>query len=301
MINYKFSNIRFYFLIFIELLFSPFLYSYNFYKYNFVKFNNSKIRLKKRSLVYSKSIEVCIHEWGGYDSTRIKQIKNSPQFNCGLRYQLTRFKFHSNNYFFKLTLTISDIHLFNEKIDKSVNILSVSNRGMDFSGFSTFYNTLNFQENKYVILTNSSVNAIQNDFIDGYINYLESNPTVGLLGISYNTKIYQSLIFNNFNPHIQSFFLMTTTDILRELVNINKNIFPGVGITNKRLLIRDGEVKFSQLILDLGYELSCVLEDGSVYKFNKYCKIDNGKNSWKIQKGDYRLKVINPNKINLIS
>lgn len=123
---------------------------------------------------------------------------------------------------------------------------------------------------------------------------MDQNPDIGILGVSYNSRCYQSLIYNNFNPHIQSFFLLTTIEVLNEIVELNHQVFPGKGVRYKLLLIRKGELALSSLALKLGYALAVVQEDGSVLKFDRY----TGRDAF--LPGDMRIYVNNPNSINPI-
>ena len=147
---------------------------------------------------------------------------------------------------------------------------------------------------------NTSIEKTQTDFIDDYIAYMESNPSIGLLGISYSTKKFQTLIRNNFEPHVQSFFLMSTSHILKQ-VSKHNNGFPGKSIKHKRLLIREGEIKISSIIKRMGYSLAIIDEQGKPFIFptstNKYLK----HKMWGMPYGDYRYSVDTPNKINSIT
>jgi hypothetical protein len=241
--------------------------------------------------VNTNKLFVCIHEWGGYESSRQKTVKGVKPFTCGLAYQLNRFKSYSGKYELKTTLTMSDPQLCKnrETLRNSVdNFVEVDNLGMDFSGYNAFYQMIKDMDNSYVILTNSSVNSLQTDFIDSYIDYLDKNKDVGLLGVSYSSKYAHTLIRNNFNPHIQSFFLMTTISVLNQIVSFNNNKFLGVGERNKHLLIRNGEVLISRIALKLGYNLAVVTENG-VTKFNY--------RDYPLQLGDYRWYTQYPNAV----
>ena len=236
---------------------------------------------------------VGIHEWGGYEMSRIKNVRNIASFKCGLQYQLERFGEYKGDRDVRIIVTMSDasMHKDIEFVKQHcTNLIQTDNVGMDFGGYSAIYEMIKDEENSYVILSNSSVNAAKADFIDDYINYMMKNPDVGILGISYNSKCYQSLIKNNFTPHLQSFFLLTTKDVLRQIVSFNKGVFPGTGVRNKQLLIREGEIKISQIALALGYSLAVVQEDG-VYKFN------NDISNWVLKKGDCRINCSAPNMI----
>lgn len=287
------SKYRFYYLLFIEFLFSPYLYIIAWLK---KRGGRSFVRTVRRP-VKDVCIYIAIHEWGGYALTRRKKIRGVREFACGLRSQLERFGSYRGKYETDLTLTLSDSSLYKELdfVKKRVDrILFVPNEGMDFAGYKAFYEQIKQRSNAFVILTNSSVNATVEDFLDGYIDYMIQNPDVGIMGISYNTKCYQSLIRNNFTPHVQSFFLLTTIEVLKEMVRLNRGTFPGAGITHKLLLIREGELAFSALIMKLGYSLAVVQEDGSVLKF------DRSSSRYVFPFRDMRRHVCNPNKISVI-
>lgn len=180
----------------------------------------------------------------------------------------------------------SDLNMLKNQCE---NFIPVCNVGMDFSGYNAFYQSIKNKPNSYVILTNSSINInSSNDFLDGYIKYLEDNKDVGILGISCSSKYYHTVLRWNFNPHVQSFFLMTTIDVLNEIVKWNNGTFPGINETNKHLLIREGEVKMTQAALSLGYNAAVVLPSGPV-KFNY--------ENYPLPKGDYRNYTDFPNQI----
>lgn len=249
------------------------------------------IKSKLRTPINSKNVYVEIHEWGGYDIIRSKKINNIVPFECGLKYQIERFCQYRNKGKVHLTITMSDSWKSNhlDYIKSNCDcFLDVNNIGMDFSGYSTFFKRIVHQSNSYVILTNSSVNSFQSDFLDSYINFMECNKDVGLLGISCSSKYYHTLLRNNYNPHIQSFFILSTIDVLKEIVDLNGGVFPGIGITNKHLLIRNGEVLLSKLALQLGYKLAVVTENGvSKISYDNY----------PFPKGDYRCITLHPNTI----
>lgn len=283
------SKKDFYSILLKELFILPFLYLAHWCEVLF--FYPRQVRRRER--VSNYKIKVCVHEWGGYRLVRKKTIKNGVTFECGLQAQLDRF---SNRDRFDLTVTMSDIDLCKDLdyIKSRARVLEVDNVGMDFSGYNAFYQIQKNVPNAYLILTNSSVNIVNDDFIDEYICYMEQNSDVGVLGISYCTKMIQTLMRKNFIPHLQSFFLLTTTQVLSEVVALNKGQFPGCGIDHKLLLIREGEIKISQLVQQLGYRLAVVNPlDGIPYKFTNY-------RNWSLPKGDIRQILTEPNKITSI-
>lgn len=296
------QEFHFFLILFLEMIFFPFLYFWEGLKNKISSHKPLKVKKERKNIV-SNDIYINIHEWGGYEGNRTKKIKNGTKFTCGLSPQLERFSALKTTYTKKIYLTVSDIALLKnkEQIEKNADILlSVSNDGMDFSGYSEFYDKIKNKPNAYVILTNTSVNAIQTQFLTDYITYMNANPDVGMMGVSYCSKVWQSILRNNFNPHLQSFFLLTTIDVLSDIVSKNGHKFPGKGIVYKRLLILKGEIGMSKLAQKLGYNLAVTLENGTVFKFGKNGCFDNGYNRWKLKYSDVRLTCANPNIINEI-
>lgn len=297
------DKFRFYVIILFELLLFPYFYLFEEIKKRISSGKELKIN-RIREEIIEKKIFINIHEWGGYDWERSKNIKNISPFDCGLKFQIERFENNESGYEKYINLTISEAHKFKflEEVRNRVNNIDfVSNSGMDFSGYSFFFNKIKNLPNAFVILTNTSVNKTQTTFLNDYITYMEKNPDVGILGVSYSGRMYQTFVRNNFTPHLQSFFLLTTISVLNEIVRLNNNKFPGENINHKLLLIRKGEINISNLALQLGYNLAVTLENGSVYKFGRNSMFDNGYKRWKLYKTDVRLFNSNPNLINEIN
>lgn len=252
---------------------------------------------RQRKPVEDGIVQVCVHEWGGYAPIRCKNVE-TVEFECGLKYQAERFKQYRKDGKVKLTITMSDSEKHQDIAWVKSNcdsLIEVSNIGMDFNGYRTFWETIKDKTNSYVILTNSSVEKYQCDFLEGYVKYMNDNPDVGMLGISYSTKMYHTLLRFNFTPHIESFFVLTTTDILSQVVQYNKGQFPGANADYKRLLIREGEHPLSLITAKLGYRLAVVYPDtGIPFKFT-------GRKEWTLPFNDLRLSCKFPNRIQPIA
>jgi len=260
---------------------------------DFLSTRQTSVFQKLRERCDDSNVYVGIHEWGGYELVRSKNVPLINSFTCGLKYQLERFNEYNGQRNINIIVTMSDVYRHKNVMyvkERCNEFVETSNEGMDFAGYAAVYEKLKDYKNAYVILTNSSVNSQKYDFIDDYISYMNNQKDVGMLGISYNSKCYQTFIRNNFTPHLQSFFLLTTIGVLRQVVEYNKGKFPGSNISNKRLLIREGEIKLSQIVLALGYKLAVVQEDG-IYKF------DNDHSKWSLKIGDGRIGVLHPNTI----
>lgn len=247
-----------------------------------------------RKAACTGTLYVGLHEWGGYKLTRSKKVNVIKPFECGLKYQIERFKKdYKGLKKIDLTITMSEptLHEDLEYVKQNCDsFIETSNLGKDFAGYKAFYDSIKNKSNAYVLLTNTSVSSYKCDFIDCYTNYMENNKDVGILGISYNSKCRVSFVKNNFTPHLQSFFLLTTIEVLNQIFEKNNNEFPGANIELKQLLIRDGEIKISQLALQLGYKLAVVTDNG-------VCKFTNDINDWNLKYDDCRLGSDTPNNI----
>jgi len=302
--------VKFYLILLLELIFLPLLYIVELFKtiISFFYKNNKIYKVNRNKL--SNEVLYAVHEWAGYPTKRKKKIRYvNKEFECGLFYQIERMITYDGRYKLKKILTISGCKAsYLEKLKRDLvlpsdlNVYHVQNTSMDFSGYSFVID--NFSDcttDKIIFLTNTSVDADIRPFIDQYVNLFHDDPTIGLVGVSYCTKVYQSLIRNNFRPHLQSFFLVSRLSVLKEIKKSNGGIFPGSNENFKLSIIRFGEVKISELVQKLGYKICVVLEDGSVNLIPRSGKFYNGFFHWNLPFNDYRLFALNPNRINPIS
>ncbi len=305
---------KFWFVIFLEAIFAPFLYLYNSLK-NWIslKYSSEENTHGNEKGIKINHLVFVVHEWSGYPIERMKQLKPAiAPFPCGLKTQIDSLVNFDSKFRSELTadyyLTISDFNnsykemLINSKLPIGMfEIIGVSNVGMDFAGYGHIVREkINYNPDELVFLINSSVSGNYGDKLNDYVHYFEKNPNLGLLGISYCTKVNQSLIKNNFNPHLQSFFLVFRSDVLRALYEKNNNEFPGEFEVNKYSIIRFGEVKLTSLVMKLGYDVGVVEPDGEVFLFPRITKTNNGYNSWKLGFGDRRFSNQRPNTVHAI-
>ena len=298
---------KFYINLLIELIFFPFLYAWEAFK-NFISSNgkdNNITHITETNFKPINNIVYLIHEWAKYPIERKKKINVIPEFECGFLYQVQRINNYNGVKKIQKYITISDysdayVNYLNENNINlnNYNVIPVENISMDFSGYSYLIkNILDPNQDQVVFLTNTSVEKHSSDFIDDYVGIFEKYPNLGLLGISYSTKRSQSLIKNKFLPHLQSFFLVSKSRVLKQVVDINKGNFPGEKETFKYSIIRFGEIRLSKLVSKLGYDVAVVEPDGEVYFFPKSTPFDNGYNSWKLPYDDRRLTNNTPNRI----
>ena len=100
---------------------------------------------RKRVPIKSSLVRVCVHEWGGYALERKKLFSKNSKNICGLKYQLQRFSIYRKKGLVDLTVTMSDMSKsndLNEVKNYCDHFIPVSNIGMDFRGYSTFFNSI---------------------------------------------------------------------------------------------------------------------------------------------------------------
>jgi len=121
------------------------------------------------------------------------------------------------------------------------------NLNMDIGSYSLGYQyLLASQFSGDIIFLNTSCRPPRADnWLASYKKLFHSSPDIGLCGISINSAI---------SPHVQSFFIYTSTDIL-------SRCFSGSSLTkvpvcsSKEQLILDGEVWISQVVISNGFSL----------------------------------------------
>lgn len=249
-----------------------------------------------------KKVEFILHEWAGYPVIRKKNINHSiPEFSCGLKNQvesLSYFNKHSlktRELNFNLSISDSKDSYFEMLNRENINldffeVHTKDNVGMDLGGYAqVIKKKISENNDELFVLINTSVSGFYGDKLEEYIEAFEQNPQMGLLGISYSTKIYQTLIRNNFTPHVQSYFLVVRSSAMSKLLKSNNNKFPGESETNKFALIRFGEAKITSLIQKSGYQVGVIEPDGELHFLPKVDCFNNGYNAWKLPFGDRRL------------
>lgn len=301
--------LKFYLIVGIELLFSPFLFAFEALKKQIGRFIPDEKSMVAKATELDDEVIFAVHEWAGYPYVRQKTIKHvNHTFTCGLKFYFDRLSAYKGKYRLKKVLTLSDAndqyiaHLKKQDFYPSdLQIHPVDNMAMDFSGYNfVAKNMLRPERDQIVFLTNSSLESSQIDFIDQYVEHFRLQPELGLLGVSYSTKVYQTFIKNNFRPHIQSFFLVTRSRILQELLKKNGGNLPGSAEKYKLSIIRFGEVKITEMIQQLGYKVAVVTSDGKLTKFPDSGFFYNGYYKWKLPMNDYRLTTEYPNRINIM-
>lgn len=281
-----------------QLLFYPLLSLAKFIRLRTLE--KAHIKSFKPKVVGKRKVYYIVHEWLGYETVRSKKV--GPKcFDCGLSVHLDFINELRSNFELDLELELEFILTYSTVDDTQVDLgdkypefdtcIWVSNRGMDFSGYKTAYDYIAGKDSSdfIVVFSNTSVSKIDTDFVFDAIDVISNEEKIGLLGTSINSNLPQDILYPNFDPHIQSFFLLTTNHIVSEVIHYNGG-FPGYGCNNKHDLIRYGEVGFSKIILELGYSIGLLSNQGLPVIFN----YRNGRKEWPFHRGDQRL-IDSPN------
>jgi hypothetical protein len=113
----------------------------------------------------------------------------------------------------------------------------------------------------------------------GQLGVQSGNPGTGMCGISMNSH-NTSLSEGQFAPHIQSFFLYTSMQVLRDVFPNGLAPDAPSAFEGKNNLILHGEIGISQRVLAAGYSLSCKMFPESSYKAG---------DPWTLPEGDLRI------------
>ena len=193
------------------------------------------------------------------------------------------------------------------KIPKEENIFIYyrDNIGYDFGAFSYIVNNKLTTTYDYYFFLNTSVRGPylkdkNKKWYDYFIPLFNEN--VHLVGTSINICtnknycLYDKKYKKNVNPHVQSMFFCIDQKYFNELKE--EDFFNEIEINKMNFteLIRDKEVKLSQIAIEKGYNINCIL---SKYKNKDYVNIRNDINPTSNDgdpyfKNSYFSETINP-------
>jgi hypothetical protein len=147
---------------------------------------------------------------------------------------------------------------------------------------------------------NSSVSGgFYDGWLDDYCAILKKDRSLGLLGISTRAR-YPGLLRNHFAPHLQSFFLISTKEVLLKILQLNNGMLPGANERNKYRLIQKGEIGLSLQILKMGFAIASV-NNGKVLQFRYKKRFSNNIHEWPFPLEDVRLTSPNGEVSNSLS
>jgi len=138
------------------------------------------------------------------------------------------------------------------------------NVGQDFGSYNYGYQYL--KENNYnrdIIFLNASIEGpFEDNWIKKYYDMFHKYDDVGLCSISLHSH-NTNLKSRPFAPHGSSNLLYTNMNVLNK-------VFPkdlcGAFTTDKNVIANEGEVRFSQEILNAGFSICCTKHDDVFYK-----------------------------------
>jgi len=128
-----------------------------------------------------------------------------------------------------------------------------------------------------VVMMNTNVRGPSEDgWLMKYHALFRKHPDTGICGISLNSQ-NTTQTPPVFDPHVQSFFLYSTMEVLKEVF---PNGLPGADFNmEKDQLIQTGEIGISRTILDQGYGLVAAMFPDFQYKKGQ---------EWTLPAGDLR-------------
>ncbi|MEC8677599.1 MAG: rhamnan synthesis F family protein [Candidatus Margulisiibacteriota bacterium] len=133
-----------------------------------------------------------------------------------------------------------------------------SNLGLDFGAYAEGYKYLisTGYLGDFILMNSSCIGPGSSDWLNKYkAKFLE--PNMGLVGATYCGYSLKELK-QPFKPHVQSYFLYTSTSILTHVFPAGLN---SLNATNKDEVIIQGEIWFSTQVLNMGYKLGAIIDD----------------------------------------
>ena len=195
-------------------------------------------KIKKATRKTSEDVHavICLHDWLGYPGERQKTLKNGIKFSCGRTKILRGLQEHKNKIPTEIFVSLSGHGAYDFDHQSVKKVILTENRGKDFRGYSLMLQEiLKLPGNPFVVLMNSSVaGGFYDGWLDDYCSILTNDRSIGLLGISTRAR-FPGLVKNHLAPHLQSFFLVSTKEVLSKILQLNGGMHfdaatPGQGI-----------------------------------------------------------------------
>ncbi|MFX0202598.1 MAG: hypothetical protein ACFFCW_41370 [Candidatus Hodarchaeota archaeon] len=282
-------------------MFYPLLYLFwiGWNKYN-SKFPFPLVKATRR-LEEDDKVVICFHDWLGYPGGRKKRLTEKLSFDCGRSRVIRELAACENKMPSEVIVSLSGNGELEFDERMAQKIIRSSNLGLDFGGYNAMLQEVRKMDgNPFVILMNSSLaGGFYDGWLDDYCGILKDDRTIGLLGISTRAR-YPGLLRNHYVPHLQSFFLLSTKEVLEFILDRNRGVLPGAREKNKYRLIQKGEIGISKQILREGYGLAVVYK-GVIYKFRLKNRFGNLIDEWPFPVGDIRYSDSDSESINSLS
>jgi hypothetical protein len=265
----------------------------------------------------SRPVQIILATWAGYPLERVKTLSHGWQ--CGLRPVLENMQRHVSGVEFELILVVNAASEEQKSVYRALKqefscirkIVFRTNVGFDFGAYNEGYLLLkNEQYSGEVILMNCACNGPQKD--DWLLSYQKlfraEGKNVGAVGASTFAyagqlvpaeikkrirkmkkklpildKMYADYALKKyFAPHLQSYFIYTSMAVLAAVF---PDKLPGANVVGDKVaLITEGEIGFSQALLEAGYSLSCVQFDDFYYRKG---------DKWRVYPGNLRKITLN--------
>ncbi len=152
------------------------------------------------------------------------------------------------------------LRILNNLINKSpwINLIGVfkkGNQGRDFSSFKIGLEQLNgvASKNDFVLIRNrSSVGPEKENWYSCYCQLISSK--IGLVGNTINLIGYpKGSTKDKILPHVQTYMFLSKYEVLHSILDQ----FPATNETERDLIIENGEITLSKIVMSKGYEITC--------------------------------------------
>jgi len=208
-------------------------------------------------------VQIIIAEWGNYAPYREKLHLLTP-LQVGLVPLLRDMALYVPGASCEAQLIINDLgdsqarqyDYLKREFPLVKEILFQGNTGRDFGAYNTGYQALKKRGYEgYVLFLNTAIKGPDSaGWLSDMTTLFEVDKRLGLYGISVSSHHVMRSGEKRFGPHVQSYCLMSTMAILRAVF---PDDLPGIHADTRGEAIHDGEVAFSNRILEAGYALRC--------------------------------------------
>jgi hypothetical protein len=237
----------------------------------------------------ARPVKIVLADWAGYPLFRQRTLW-THRIECGSGRILENMERYQAGVPFDVILVINGKDPFNpasayQALSKRhafiEKVLFRDNTGFDIGAYNHGFQLLkNSQYQGDVLFMNSTLEGPSHDgWLLKYQKLFDQHEHTGLCGISMNSHNTNADRWV-FMPHVQSFFLYTTMQVLQ---HVFADALCGAEVVdNRQTLIAEGEIGISQNILRAGYGIACLA-------FEDFFYTENG--SWDVPEGDLRTKA----------
>jgi len=166
--------------------------------------------------------------------------------------------------------------------------------------FDSYFKLTNLMANKPIktisfFNDNVDVSSEVESFVIKANSIINSNKSIGIVGLGSNTVLTQSLFKKSFSPHVQTYGFTIQLELMIAFTSFWQPILKKawVGKFFKILVCRLLEQGLSKFILSSGYSLG-FLRNGELKSYTRRYRCLDSEVDWPLGKGDYRITASSP-------